>query len=122
MVLYARDCSCTMFMYIIHTLIFTHSCSGFTVHVQSCLQLLVYTASPVHSELEAVGEVSGGVGVTTSEAVIGDIYTQFTTAVDVFSSSGEVHVYNCPHCSMCNSNCVYPDTLLSLPPCRTCSV
>ena len=90
------------------------------VHVQSCLQLLVCTAFPVHSELEAVGQVSGGVGVTTSEAVIGDIYTQFTTAVDAFSSSGEVDVYNCPHCSLLfdvqQQLCIPRHTPLSLPP------
>lgn len=58
------------------------------------MYMYVYTLS---SELEAVGEVGGCEGVTTSEAVIGDIYTQFTTAVQVFSSSRQVwhtHMYS----------------------------
>lgn len=36
--------------------------------------------------------VSGGVGVTTSEAIIGDIYAEFTAAVQVFTGSEQVHI------------------------------
>lgn len=64
-------------------------------------QVCVYTVCSIcipcrimlHSELEAVGVVSGG--VTTSEAVIGDIYTQFTAAMQVFSSSWQVKIAQC---------------------------
>ena len=49
----------------------------------------------VCSELRAIGEVSEG--MTVSEAVIGDIYTQFTVAMKVFSSSRQVRGHTFAH-------------------------
>lgn len=58
------------------------------VHVYIHMYIYVHTVyGVVCSELEAVGR---GVGVTTSEAVMSDIYTQFRAAVQVFSSSSQV--------------------------------
>ena len=55
-----------------------------------------------NSELEAVGVVSRGVGVTTNEVIIADIYFEFTAAVQVFTSTGQVshtrsHTYTHTH-------------------------
>ena len=53
------------------------------IHISVCTQCMC-------SELEAAGR---GVGVTTSEAVIGDIYSQFTATVQVFTSSSQVNAH-----------------------------
>ena len=67
----------------------------------------------MYSELGAVGEVSGGRGVTNTEVMIGDIYGEFTAAVQVFSSSKQV-----------SEGLEYEFCMISLYCfcCRTCSV
>ena len=54
------------------------------------LYTVLSTILVLYSELGAVGEVSGDVGVTNTEVVIGDIYREFTAAVQVFLSTEQV--------------------------------
>ena len=67
-----------------------------------------------NSELEAVGVVSGGVGVTTSEAIIGDIYAEFTAAVQVFTGSEQVHTSHSTPDAYLTDHSSHPSTLSNL--------